>query len=337
MHSSVGQEAEAAAAIAALRASDQIAASHRAHHQFLAKALGWVLPAGWDPRRQDLPPEGLEVVRRTMAEILGLAPGWCGGRGGSMHLRWAEAGVLGTNAIVGGGIPLATGAAWAEKRRGGDGVVACFFGDGAVNQGAFHEALNLAGLWKLPIVYFVENNRYAVATRAEDSAAVRELSRRAAAYNLRGRLVDGCDPLAVHAAVKEAAEACRAGEGPFLVECLCYRHFHHAGDKPGSAFGYRSREEEEEQLRCDALETFPEALSAAGLLAPAELERLRAQAAEAVRQAWSSASRARTAARAPARPSGRRRRRRGPAPAAAGGSWRACPTGSWRIPPSGRR
>ncbi len=285
VHSSVGQETEATAAIAALRRTDQIAASHRAHHQFLAKALGWVLPGDWDPRRQELPPEGLEVVRRTLAEILGLAPGWCGGRGGSMHLRWAEAGILGTNAIVGGGIPLATGAAWAEKRRGGDGVVACFFGDGAVNQGAFHEALNLAGLWKLPIVYFVENNRYAVGTRAEDAAAVRELSQRAAAYGMRGRIVDGCDPLAVHAVVREAAQACRAGEGPFLVECLCYRHFHHAGDRPGSAFGYRSREEEEEQLRRDALQTFPAALLEAGLLAAAEMDLLRSRAAEAVRQA----------------------------------------------------
>ncbi len=285
VHSSVGQEAGAAAAMAALRKSDRIAASHRAHHHFLAKALNYALPDRWDPRRRELPPEGLEVVRRTMAEILGLAPGWCGGRGGSMHLRWAEAGILGTNAIVGGGIPLATGAAYAELRRAGGGIVACFFGDGAANQGSFHEALNLAGLWKLPIVYFIENNRYAVGTRTEEAAAVRDLSQRAAAYGMKGRLVEGCDPLAVHAVMREAAESCRAGGGPVLIECLCYRHFHHAGDRPGSAFGYRSREEEEGELRRDALQTFPAALQAAGLLSAGELERLRRGAEEAVRQA----------------------------------------------------
>lgn len=285
VHSSVGQEAAAAAAITALRGSDQISGSHRAHHLFLAKALNYVLPASWDPRGEALPPEGLEVVRRTLAEIMGLAPGWCGGRGGSMHLRYAEAGILGTNAIVGGGIPIATGAAFAEKRRQGGGVVACFFGDGAVNQGSFHEALNLAGLWKLPIVYFVENNRYAVGTRAEDAAAVRELSRRAAAYALKGRIVEGSDPAAVHAVMAEAAAACRLAEGPFLIECLCYRHFHHAGDRPGSAYGYRSREEEQRELGRDALRGFPAAMLQAGLLRNEEWERMRADGEAAVRQA----------------------------------------------------
>ncbi len=285
VHSSVGQEAAAAAAISALREGDLITGSHRAHHHFLAKALGHVLPAAWDPRREDLPPEGLEVVRRTMAEIMGLAPGWCGGRGGSMHLRWVEAGILGTNAIVGGGIPIATGAAFAEARLGGRGVVACFFGDGAVNQGSFHEALNLAGLWKLPIVYFVENNRYAVGTPAGQAAAVRELSQRAASYSMRGRIVDGGDPAAVRAVMAEAADACRRGEGPFLIECLCYRHYHHAGDKPGSAFGYRSRQEEETELARDPVRTFPAALQEAGLLRAPEVERIRADTEAAVRQA----------------------------------------------------
>ena len=285
VHSSVGQEAVAAAAMAALRGGDLIAGSHRAHHQFLAKVLDFVLPASWDPRREKLTPEAREVVRRTLAEILGLAPGWCGGRGGSMHLRCVEAGVLGTNAIVGGGIPIATGAAFAEKRRGSGAVVACFFGDGAVNQGSFHEALNLAGLWKLPIVYFVENNRYAVATSAASAAAVEELSVRAASYSLRGRIVEGGDPAAVHAVTAEAAEACRREEGPFLIECLCYRHFHHAGDKPGSAFGYRSRKEEEEELARDALQTFPAALLEAGLLERGQWELMRSDAEEAVRQA----------------------------------------------------
>jgi len=285
VHSSVGQEAVAAAAMAALRGGDLIAGSHRAHHQFLAKALDYVLPAAWDPRREKLTPEGREVVRRTLAEILGLAPGWCGGRGGSIHLRYVEAGILGTNAIVGGGIPIATGAAFAEKRRGSGAVVTCFFGDGAVNQGSFHEALNLAGLWKLPIVYFVENNRYAVGTSAGQASAVEELSQRAASYAMRGRMVEGSDPAAVYAVMAEAAEACRRAEGPFLIECLCYRHFHHAGDKPGSAFGYRSRREEEQELARDALQTFPATLLEAGLLRQGEWKAIRADGEEAVRQA----------------------------------------------------
>jgi len=164
VHTSVGQEAVAAATMAAIRKSDKIAGTHRAHHQFLAKVMSYVLDDDWDPCASDLPSKASEVVKRTLAEIMGLEPGYCGGRGGSMHLRCDEAGVLGTNAIVGGGIPLATGAAFAEKYRHTDNIVVCFFSDGAVNQGSFHEAANLAGIWNLPIIYFIENNLYAVAT-----------------------------------------------------------------------------------------------------------------------------------------------------------------------------
>ena len=172
VHTSVGQEATAAATTAALRREDKYFATHRAHHQFLAKVLRCELPDSWDPSGGSLPESGKEVLRRTMAEIMALSPAYCGGRGGSMHLRHPEAGFLGSNAIVGGGIPLATGAAFTEKYQNTGNVVVCFFGDRAANQGSFHEACNLAGLWKLLVVFLIENNEYAVATGSTDRMSV---------------------------------------------------------------------------------------------------------------------------------------------------------------------
>jgi 2-oxoisovalerate dehydrogenase E1 component len=285
VHTSIGQEAVAAAPVAALRDDDLIAGSHRAHHQFLSKVLYHAVGPGWNPLEAALPEAGREAVRRTMAEIMGLAPGYCGGRGGSMHLRCPEAGVLGTNAIVGGGIPLATGAAFAQKRLGTGRVVVCFFGDGAVNQGSFHEALNLAGLWKLPILYFTENNHYAVGTRAEASAAVSQLSVRAGSYAMPALVVEGWDVPALYAAMTAAVERVRGGEGPFLVEALCYRHYHHAGDRPGSAYGYRDKEEEARYLENDALKLLTAQAQELGLIDEAGVEALQRAAGQAVAEA----------------------------------------------------
>jgi 2-oxoisovalerate dehydrogenase E1 component len=285
VHSSVGQEAVAAAVMAAIGKQDKITGSHRAHHQFLSKALNYVLSPKWDPTRVELPPEGLQVVQKTMAEIMGLAPGYCGGRGGSMHLRYADAGVLGTNAIVAGGIPLATGAAYAEKYKKTGNIVVCFFGDGAVNQGAFHEALNMAGLWKLPILYFIENNEYAVGTRSSDACAIVDLSLRAVSYSMKGRIVDGTDVIAVYEATRNAAEQIRKGEGPYIIEAKCYRHYHHAGDQPGSAYGYRDKEEEAVWLAKDPVNSFPRTLVRNGILKDKEVDRIQKLAHEAVRQA----------------------------------------------------
>ena len=285
VHSSVGQEAVAAATMAAIHKEDKITGSHRAHHQFLSKALNYVLPLNWHPCKEELPPEGLEVVQKTLAEIIGLAPGYCGGRGGSMHLRYAEAGVLGTNAIVAGGIPLATGAAYAEKYKETGSIVVCFFGDGAANQGAFHEALNMAGLWKLPILYFIENNEYAVGTRCCDAAAIPDLSLHAASYGMKGRIVDGTDVIAIYQATRDAAERIRKGEGPYLIEAKCYRHYHHAGDQPGSAYGYRSKEEEADWLEKDPVKSFPRALVQQGILKDIEVDRVRKLAQSTVQQA----------------------------------------------------
>ena len=145
-----------------------------------------------------LPDEAKTVIRKTLAEIMGLADGYCGGRGGSMHLRDKQAGFFGSNAIVAGGIPLATGTAFTEKYNNTGNIVVCFFGDGAINQGAFHEACNLAGLWKLPIIFFLENNEYAVATKVDNSCAVSELSVRAASYGMDAHVVDGNDAFAIY-------------------------------------------------------------------------------------------------------------------------------------------
>ena len=288
VHSSVGQEGIAAAAILALRKSDKITGSHRAHHQLLAKAVAYAVPDDYAPQHDELPAGVYETVYRSLAEIMGLAPGYCQGRGGSMHLRHAEAGVLGTNAIVGGGIPLATGAAFAEKHGNTGNVVVSFFGDGAVNQGSFHESCNLAGLWKLPVIFFLENNFYAVGTRVEKASAVDNLSVRAASYGMPGRVVNGQDLVAVYRTVEAAAESIRSGGGPVLIEVQCYRRYHHAGGVEGSAYGYRSKEEEQRWRKKDAVHRFPEALVKASLLSRQEVARIDAMALDCVQRALAS-------------------------------------------------
>lgn len=237
-HSSIGQEGGASGAILALKPGDVINGSHRGHHQFLAKALRHV------GARDAVTPEAREVMRRALAEIMGLREGWSGGRGGSMHLRWAEAGALGTNAIVGGGVPLAAGAAAAARFAGTDNVAVTFLGDGATNIGAVLETMNLAGAWSLPLVFFIENNGYAVSTTVAESTREARLAARGMGFGIASWQVDGMDPLAVKLATEGAVALCRAGRGPAIVEAEVYRYFHQNGPLPGSAFGYRTKEEE---------------------------------------------------------------------------------------------
>ncbi|MFA5203635.1 MAG: thiamine pyrophosphate-dependent enzyme [Lentisphaeria bacterium] len=271
VHTSIGQEAVAVGTMAALGRADGIGGTHRAHHQYLAKACSYHLAPAFDPVADEFPAALKQAMATLLAEIMGLDAGCCRGRGGSMHLCDPKIGVLGTNAIVGGGIPLAAGAAFAEKYRKSGNVVVSFFGDGATNQGAFHEALNLAGLWKLPVIYVLENNRYAVATSLAESSAAEELSVRAAGYGMTGRIVDGNDVLAVKAAIAGAAQSLRGGDAPpVFIDMKTYRDFHHAGDIPGSAFGYRSREEEQEWKERDPVETFRRGLLARGFLTTAQ-------------------------------------------------------------------
>ena len=283
VHSSIGQEAVAVGAAAALRPDDLVSSTHRGHHHFLAKALSARAPAPRDAAAA--PSAAALVVRRTMAEILGLAEGWCGGRGGSMHLADDASGILGTNAIVGGGIPLTVGAGWAEKLKGTDRVALAFFGEGALNQGSFHEAANLAAVWTCPVVFLVENNLYAVATRVDETVSVCPVAQRALGYGLPALQVDGMDPVAVWAAVAEAVGRARAGEGPSLIEAETYRFKHQAQSLPGSAYGYRTREEEQAWEARDPASGFPGELLRRGVLQAEDVARVRANARRIVAEA----------------------------------------------------
>ena len=247
-HSSIGQEGGAVGSIIGLRTGDGVTGSHRGHHQFLAKALTHVTDGAFDLGAL-VTDDVQALLQRTLAEILGLAQGFSGGRGGSMHLQWLEAGALGTNAIVGGGVPFAAGNAWAQKHAaeqpaGGSDLSIAYYGDGSSQIGSVLEAMNLAAAWKLPVAFFVENNLYAVSTLIGDVVADTRLSVRGQGFGLPGWKVDGMDPLAVHLATQEAAERLRAGEGSAILEADVYRFFHQNGPYPGSAFGYRTKDEE---------------------------------------------------------------------------------------------
>lgn len=297
-HSSIGQEGGAVGSIVGLRSSDGVNGSHRGHHQFLAKALAHVAPEGLDPTAL-VTPAVQEVLQKTLAEILGLAQGYCRGRGGSMHLQWHEAGALGTNAIVGGGVPLGAGNAWAQRHAwaekqagsaasvsdGGSDLTVSYFGDGAVNIGSVLESMNLAAAWKLPFCFFIENNLYAVSTHVSEVTAEPRLSARALGFDIPAWRVDGMDPLAVHLAMEQASERMRAGDGPAVIEVEVYRYFHQNGPYPGSAFGYRSKEEEQSWRDRDPLLRMARELTALGRIDDDGLAAVRSQAQEAVRLA----------------------------------------------------
>ncbi len=242
-HSSIGQEAGAVGSILPLTSADSVNGSHRGHHQFLAKALSHVAPKGLD-LTAELSDDVQTVLLRTLAEICGLSRGWSHGRGGSMHLQWKQAGAMGTNAIVGGGVPQAAGFAWAHRHAATDAVAVTYFGDGAANIGSTLETFNLAAAWKLPICFFIENNRYAVSTNVDEATGEPRLSARGPGFGISSWRVDGMDPLAVYLATQEALTHMRAGLGPTMIEAVTYRYFHQNGPFPGSAFGYRSKEEE---------------------------------------------------------------------------------------------
>ncbi|MBU2867802.1 alpha-ketoacid dehydrogenase subunit alpha/beta [Pacificibacter marinus] len=275
-HSAVGQEGGAVGSAMAMRGTDQINGSHRAHHQFLAKAFAYAAPDGIDPEKSF--GETLRgLSKRTLAEILGLSEGFCKGRGGSMHLRWAESGNLGTNAIVGGGVPMAAGAAWAHKKAGTGDVVYTYFGDGAVNIGSVLETMNIAAAWKLPICFFIENNRYAVSTNVEEVTAETRLSARGLAFGIPALKVDGMDALSVYLAAEDANAIMRRGDGPVVIEADVYRYFHQNGALPGSAFGYRSKEEELEWRGRDPLDAMARDLTERQIIGAHAVEDLQVQ------------------------------------------------------------
>jgi TPP-dependent pyruvate/acetoin dehydrogenase alpha subunit len=219
IHLSTGQEAVAAGAVGCLRAGDRVMLTHRPHGQALAK--------GMDPKL-------------LLAEILGREGGCCRGKGGSMHLADPQVGIMPSLPIVGAGIPVAAGIAFAFKQSESDAVAMGFFGDGATNIGAFHEAMNLAALWKLPVVYVCENNLYAVSTHIQSATVVAELSEKAKMYGMPASTVDGNDVEVVYLAVSAAVDRARRGEGPSFVECKTYRHSGHSRTDPAT---YRDEDE----------------------------------------------------------------------------------------------
>ena len=270
-HSSIGQEGGAVGSILALTSEDSVNGSHRGHHQFLAKALSHVAPKDLN-LTQELTGEVRTVLLRTLAEICGLSRGYSHGRGGSMHLQWKEAGAMGTNAIVGGGVPQAAGFAWANRQAGTDAVSVTYFGDGAVNIGSTLETFNLASAWKLPICFFIENNLYAVSTKVTEATGEPRLSARGLGFAIPSWKVDGMDPLAVHLAMQEALTHMRAGNGPTMIEADTYRFFHQNGPFPGSAFGYRSKEEEAQWRARDPIAQVAGHLVRRGILSQSSID-----------------------------------------------------------------
>ena len=219
IHTCVGEEATAVGACQALRPSDFITATHRGHGHCIAK--------GADPKKM-------------MAELFGKKTGYCKGKGGSMHIADVGLGILGANGIVGAGIPIATGSALASKIKNSDDVTLAFFGDGASNQGTFHESINMASAWKLPIIYMCENNKYGVSVCIDRVTNTEDIADRAQGYHIPGVVVDGNDIFAVYEAVSAAAERARKGDGPTLIECKTYRQ---RGHYEGDPMVYRTKEE----------------------------------------------------------------------------------------------
>ncbi|MBA3402938.1 MAG: thiamine pyrophosphate-dependent dehydrogenase E1 component subunit alpha [Actinobacteria bacterium] len=266
VHYYVGQEAVAAGVCAALRTSDWISSTHRGHGHCIAKGVD---------------------VRPMMAELYGKATGTNRGKGGSMHITDIRVGVLGVNPIVGMGVTHAVGAALSAKVRGTDEVAVAFFGEGAASIGALHESLNLAAIWKLPVVFVCENNGYAQATPAEYAIAVKDIADRAAGYAMPGNVVDGQDVLEVYCAALTAVDRARGGEGPTLIECKTHRYYgHHQGD---DTLRYRTEAEEQHARERDPLVIFRERVEAGGFLTPSELDEIDARSREALDDAVSFA------------------------------------------------
>ena len=259
IHSSVGQEAVAAGCIPSIRPDDYMMASHRGHSACIAK--------GGDPRRM-------------MAELFAKETGYCRGKGGSLHIMDYDLG-LAMCSIVGAQVPLSVGAGLSIQLMKTDQICICMFGDGASNQGAFHEGMNLAAIWKLPIVFICENNGYSVTMRTSRSTSVSDIAERARSYDIPGEIVDGMDALAVHQIVSKSVTRARAGDGPSLVEAKTYRfHGHSRGDPPYGP--YRTKEELDSWVEKDAIERLRKQLASWGMLSEEADGEIRGQAAQAI-------------------------------------------------------
>jgi len=264
LHLYIGEEATATGVCAALRADDFITSTHRGHGHCIAK--------GGD-------------LSKMIAELFGRSTGYCCGKGGSMHIADASIGILGANGIVGAGIPIAGGAGLSIKLRGTAQVVACFFGDGGANQGSFHESLNLAALWKLPVIFVCENNQYAISVAQSRSTSIPDVYVRKEAYGMHGRMVDGNDVMAVYEATLEAAEMARNGDGPSLLECKTYRWRGHYEGEADRGRTYRSAEEIADWKSKCPIERFRKWILAEALLAEGDLDKIEDEIREEIEKA----------------------------------------------------
>jgi pyruvate dehydrogenase E1 component alpha subunit len=261
MHLSAGQEAVAVGLSRAVRPDDYLINHHRGHGHFIAKGAD---------------------IKLMMAEFLGKETGYCRGRGGSMHIVDFESNNLGANGIVGGGIPQAVGVGLAIQMLRRDQIVVTIFGDGAANEGVFHEAMNMAALWKLPILYVCENNKYGMSMEVSRASAKLPIAQRAEAYGMRWHHIDGNDVIKVYVTMRDAAEHARQREGPVLVETLTYRYFGHSKSDRNL---YRTREEIEAWKEKDPIETFKRQLLQAGILDEARGEAVDREALQVIEEA----------------------------------------------------
>lgn len=247
IHLYAGEEAVAVGVCSVLEKTDYLTSTHRGHGHCIAKGAD---------------------LSRTMAEILGKQTGYCKGKGGSMHIADFAIGMLGATAVVGAGLPIAVGAGLSAKLRGTEQVVACFFGEGASNQGTFHESLNIASVWGLPVVFVCENNLYAMGTRQSRVMNIKNIADRASAYGFPGMMVDGNDVVAVYEASAIAVERARRCEGPTLIECKTYRRRGHSRVDPAK---YRPKGEVQEWLGKDPIKLFKERLIQENVLSESEI------------------------------------------------------------------
>jgi pyruvate dehydrogenase E1 component alpha subunit len=265
IHQYQGQEAVAVGVCSALKPDDVITSTHRPHGHAIAKGL---------------------TVESLMHELFGKSTGCCGGKGGSMHVGDLAKGMVPAVAIVGGGLPIATGIALAFKMRKESRVAVAFMGDGAVNEGAFHEAVNMGAIWSLPVVYVIENNLYSASTPIFEMVRLKKLSDRAAGYGLPGVTVDGNDVLAVFEAASAAVRRARAGKGPTLLECMTYRITGHSRRDPCN---YQPEEERKEALQKEPIRRFADYLLSGGMIDQVGLEGLRAEVDSEIERAVESA------------------------------------------------
>ncbi len=264
-HLSIGEEATASGALMALQADDYITSTHRGHGHCIAKGAD---------------------LNLMVAELLGKETGYCRGRGGSMHIADVKTGNLGANGVVGGGIPIATGVGLSIKLQGLDRICLCFFGDGASNEGTFHEAINMASIWNLPVVFLCENNQYGMSMSTHRSMHNETIAQRATAYGIPGERIDGNDALAVYEAVYKAAQRARSGGGPTLIESYTYRYKGHSKSDQNR---YRTRDEIREWQQRDPIQRFIAVLTERNIMSQQEIQETEAAAYQAIEDAYAFA------------------------------------------------